>query len=448
MALPILETQKDEGQILQIVSELGTAIFKSAKLSLDGAAKAVIPSIPDMVDEVLEDLKSGSVRTFNLALDKLDNIVQKLGIDLGKYNKELANFQENRQEKLIKSEDKLQILREQNIIATIEKSGEVKILSKKEIEVRQKNLRTIEKDIIKEQKLLEKDRTLLQESNKLKTDSVETTRLEIESRTQYIKDLHIQKQDETEVLQQRSEEKPGLLQRGREATGNFVDEYVPTPIAEVGQMFVQGLTAPLDAMKDLSTTFGGLLKPLKLLKPLFMGVVKGLKKFMMGLMASLIAFLPYIAIGALVIAAVLGIVAIFKKLKAYIQDSWLGRKLFPDEEAKKQKLLKKEERKAEIEKGGDDGIGIDIEDHYNQTSKPKIIPYNESKWNKFLNKKPAEPIKAKDLSSIDKVNKSGEGNTLVNAPSATNIQNNSTFASGLGEVRNTDYPFMKTIHNT
>ena len=141
--LPSIDTPRDQGQIQEIVKEIGIAVFKSAQVSMESAAKAVVPSVPDMVDEILDDLKSGSVRTFNIALDKLDKLVQKLGIDLKDYSKELANFQTKREEKLIRSEEKLQTLREKNIVATIEKSGEIKVLSKREIETRQSNLRSI-----------------------------------------------------------------------------------------------------------------------------------------------------------------------------------------------------------------------------------------------------------------------------------------------------------------
>src|SRR6056300_1050713 len=155
MALPNLQAAGinailDKIEKETIISDIATAVFKSAKISMESAAKAVIPSVPDMVEEVLEDLQSGSVRTFNLALDKLDKLVQKLGIDLKDYSKELANFQTKREEKLIRSEEKLQTLREKNIVATIEKSGEIKVLSKREIETKQSNLRSIEKSIAKE----------------------------------------------------------------------------------------------------------------------------------------------------------------------------------------------------------------------------------------------------------------------------------------------------------
>ena len=445
--LPSIDTPRDEGQIQEIVKEIGTAVFKSAQVSMESAAKAVVPSVPDMVDEILDDLKSGSVRTFNIALDKLDKLVQKLGIDLKDYSKELANFQTKREEKLIRSEEKLQTLREKNIVATIEKSGEIKVLSKREIETKQSNLRSIEKSIAKEEKLLEKETKLLQESNKLKTNSVKQTRQDIEKRSEYIKELQQKRQDEVEILGQRSEEKPGILQRGREAVGGFVEEYVPTPIAEVGSAFVDGLTAPISAMKDLASTFGGLLKPLKLLKPLFTGIVGALKKLMTAIMASMVSFLPMILIGAAVVAAVLGIIAIFKKLKEYIAESWLGKLVGIDEEGKKRELKDREEGTGKYQ-GLDEGFDSAIDSQFQpQSALPKVLPENDTKGNMLFASK--SKVTAMDTGSIiptsDSVSKSN--NTIVNAPQANNVVNNSTYAGGLTSVRNSDPSIHKSFVN-
>ena len=447
MALPSIDTPRDKGQIQEIVKEIGTAVFKSAQISMESAAKAVVPSVPDMVDGILEDLKSGSVRTFNLALDKLDKLVKKLGINLKDYSKELANFQIKREEKLEKSEDKLQTLREKNIIATIEKSGEIKILSKREIEIKKTSLRSIEKSIAKEEKLLEKETKLLQESNKLKTKSVKQTRKDIEKRSEYIKELQQKKQDEVEVLGERSEEKPGVFERGREAVGGFVENYVPTPIAEVGNAFVDGLTAPIGAIKDLASTFGGLLKPLKLLKPLFSGIVGSLKKFMKAILASLISFLPMILIGVAVVAAVLGIIAIFKKLKAYIAESWLGKLFGMDKDAKKRDLKERQDGTGKYQ-NLDEGFDSAIDNHFEpQSSTPKIVPENDIKGNmafaansKVTSTNPGSIIPSDSSSNVNNA-------TIVDNSVKSNIQNNTTDGAGLNGVRDSDLEVFNRYAN-
>ncbi len=108
MALPKTRFNFKGGkkEVAEAVGEIGKAIFQQVNVSVESAAKMVVPSVPEMVDDVLEDLRSGSIQKFNLAMDKLDKLVSKLGIDLKQYNKELANFAARREEKIIKSEEK------------------------------------------------------------------------------------------------------------------------------------------------------------------------------------------------------------------------------------------------------------------------------------------------------------------------------------------------------
>jgi len=319
MALPTLETPENKGQIQEIISDIATEVFKSAKISMESAAKAVVPSVPEMVDDVIQDLRTGSVRKFNLAMDKLDKLVNKLGVDLKQYSKELANFADRRQEKLKKSEEKIQQLREKNIVAIIEKSGDVNVLSKIEIQKRQTNLRNLEKNIADMEKALENDRKLLQESNKLNTNSVKKKREEIAQQVEIIEEKRKEREEEKQILGQRGEEQPGIFTRAREGVGNFVEEYVPQPIADIGNAMVEGFMAPINAVKELGRSFGQLLKPLKALRPLFTGLLGSLKKFALGLKASVVAMLPQIAIAGLIVLALGGLYLMLKKAKEFFK---------------------------------------------------------------------------------------------------------------------------------
>jgi len=471
--LPSIDTPRDEGQIQEIVKEIGTAVFKSAKLSMESAAKAVVPSMPDMVNEILDDLKSGSVRTFNLALDKLDRLVQKLGIDLKDYSKELANFQTKREEKLIKSEEKIQILKEKNIIAEIEKSGDITILSNRDIENRKDNLYLLEKQITKMEKALEQDRKSLQENNKLKGKTQSLKKEEIVEKAVELNQKKQKRDSEKDLLGQRGEQQPGIFQRGREATGNFVDEYVPTPIAEIGQMFVQGLTAPLDAMKDLATTFGGLLKPLKLLKPLFKGLLGSLKKFALGLKASLVAMLPMIAIAALVGIALFGLYKVFKWFagkygKAGPGESGLGGSQdtdlpmeeeyaipgqYGETESKKMRTSIVDPKSKQIIQPDDPrydevyksvtGKEAPKQNEYFIEGKKKILPMTEDgqiiKSGNFQDNK--YKMKATDKLVPEKKSESKKSTSIINAPRSSTITNNSTIGGGLFSARNDDWYF-------
>jgi len=317
MALPSLDNPADKGQVQEIVADIATAVFKSAKISLETAAKAVVPSVPEMVDEVLEDLKSGSILKFNQAMDKLDKLVNKLGIDLKDYNKELANFAARREEKIIKSEEKIQTLKEKNVIAEIEKSGDIKILSNREIEVKKDNLDKLEKQIKGLEKSIEKDRKLVQESDKLKTTAQFKAKEDLKENAILLDQKKKERDKEKEVLGERGEQQPGIFQRAREGTGNFVDEYVPDQITEIGSAIKEGFMAPFTAIQELGRGFGQLLKPLKLLKPLFGGLIKGIKRFALGLKGAVAGFLPFIAIFALVVVGIYALYKAFEDVKNF-----------------------------------------------------------------------------------------------------------------------------------
>ena len=263
MALPSLDNPADKGQVQEIVADIATAVFKSAKVSLESAAKMVVPSVPEMVDDVLEDLRSGSIQKFNLAMDKLDKLVRTLGIDLKQYSKELANFAARREEKIIKSEEKIQTLREKNIVAQIEKTGDIKILSQREIENKQDELKKTEKRIRDLEKKIEKDRKQIQDpgifDKKLKTTAQANKKAELKRDTEEL-ELAKQNRDRAkETLGDRGEGQSGIFQRAREGTGNFIDEYIPDQITEIGSAIKEGFMAPFTAIQELGRGFGQLL---------------------------------------------------------------------------------------------------------------------------------------------------------------------------------------------
>ena len=479
MALPILETVSDKGEVQKIISDIATAVFKSAKVSLDSAAKAVIPSIPNMVEEVLEDLQSGSVRTFNLALDKLDKLVKKLGIDLKDYSKELANFQTKREKKLVESEEKIQQLKEKNIIATIEKSGDIKILSQTEIRTRQDNLRALEKNIAEMEKSLEKDRKLLQENNKLKTTAQANKKQEILAKSAKLEEDKQKADDQRQVLGSRSED-PSVFQKARAGVGNFVDEYVPTPIADVGNAFVDGLTAPIVAIKELGSTFAGLLKPLKIFKKLFVGLFGSLKKFALGLKASIIAMLPQLALGAAILAVMALIYLAIKKLRDFFgkdgpSESGLGGSQDTDspqeqEFAEEGDMSSKMQRRSIVDQETNKVIQPDDPNYdkiyerdtgkpapkkgsvYIGEGKSKIMSLDSNGFvnssSNFMNAENRMNLKTPDgLKPIDKDGSKNNAN-IVDASQKTAVTNNQFSGSSLGNVRNDDFSIHRSYVGT
>ena len=97
----------------EIVSSIGQAIFSQARISFEAASKAVVPDVASMVTEITDDLSAGPLDRFSDGLKKVDKLVNELGVDIGKYSKELGEFLQRRQEKSIVSEETVNQLRKQ-----------------------------------------------------------------------------------------------------------------------------------------------------------------------------------------------------------------------------------------------------------------------------------------------------------------------------------------------
>jgi phosphopantothenoylcysteine synthetase/decarboxylase len=124
------------------IEEIAQVIFQRTKISLEGSARAVMPSIPVMLSEIADDIREGSVDKFKISLEKLEKITGKLGVDLSKYNKELAKFLKDREENTIKSEQKIVETREKGAKAEIDQiTGKINVLSREEIKQRTDTLK-------------------------------------------------------------------------------------------------------------------------------------------------------------------------------------------------------------------------------------------------------------------------------------------------------------------
>ena len=293
MALPKTRFNFKGGkkEVAEAVGEIGKAIFQQVNVSVESAAKMVVPNVADMVTEITEDLKSGSLIQFQEALKKIDTLVNDLGVDINKYSKELGDFLKMRQEKSIKSEETVNQLRQKNIMAQVNQMGEVQILNKKQIAIQEETLksynneiRTAEKTIQSLSKRQQKGEELTkdQQADLIKANKtlIETT----EKRNQVLSTLNKTESEDTRTFRQKF--------------GDAIDEYVPDGLRDIGAAFTEGLMAPFTAIKELGMLFGSLLKPLKALPKL-------LKGFMVGLFGALAAMLPYLLIvGAVVVAII------------------------------------------------------------------------------------------------------------------------------------------------
>ena len=297
MALPDTRFNFKGGkkEVAEIVSGIGQAIFSQVRGSLEAASKTVVPSIQTMVAEITEDLSAGPIDRFNEGLEKVDRLVNKMGVDLGKYSKDLNKFLQERTERARQSEETINQLRTQNIVAQVNKFGEVSILTQTEIEDQKKLLREQNVEIKDNKKIIENLSKIQQKGGELtedqRKDLIEANKKVIETtekRTKTLETLNLTEADDTRSF--------------REKFDDTIETYVPDGLRDIGSAFTEGLTAPFTAIKELGLGFMSMLKPLKLLPKL-------LKGFTVGLLGALAAMIPYLLIAG---AIVIGLIALKK----------------------------------------------------------------------------------------------------------------------------------------
>src|SRR6056300_217195 len=164
MALPKIDklsseftvSENDSDAVKVEIEKLGQSIQESSSLGLKAATQAVVGNVPQMIKELTEDIKSGSIDNFATAINKLIKLTTELGIDLRDYNKKLAETVDKFTNKQMKLEDKLTKFREMGLKAEI-KNGEVKLLTQRDVFKAQKeklkNERLIESKVADRAKL-------------------------------------------------------------------------------------------------------------------------------------------------------------------------------------------------------------------------------------------------------------------------------------------------------
>ena len=300
----------------EIVSSIGKAIFSQARVSFEAASKAVVPDIASMVSEITDDLSAGPLDRFSDGLKKVDKLVNELGVDIGKYSKELGEFLQRRQEKSIVSEETVNQLRTQNIIAQVNEVGEVVILTKTQIEEQQNLLKEQNAEIKKSQKVIEDYSNIQKKGGEL--TAVQSQEL-VEANNNVIKTTEQRADTMASLNLTEAEDKRTFFQR----LGDGINEYVPEGLSDIGSAFTEGLMAPFNAIKDMGILFGSMLKPLKLLP-------KMLKGFAAGLFGALMAMLPYLLIVGAVVLAIMGLMKILDHFGIGLDDIINGLISFKD----------------------------------------------------------------------------------------------------------------------
>ena len=276
MALPKIEPLNTEfdmpetgNDVQREITRLGEVIIDKTSVGLKAATKAVIGDVPKMIQDLTNEIESGPVDNFALAIRKLIKLVDELGINLRDYNNNLADTVEEFTGTQQKLEQKLAELREKGIKAEInEKGNAITILTQKEIKAYEKDRERNEKSITELEKQIQTRITTLNQLDEADKKGRKEIEKEIKTRSENIEGL----KEENEQINKRvsttadtggQDQGFGKLAEIREA---FM--VIPDTIAEVGTSFanvgksiggfITMFKEPMKAFKSIGASLGAI----------------------------------------------------------------------------------------------------------------------------------------------------------------------------------------------
>ena len=455
MALPSIETETNAvDQTQSAIDKLGKSIMEKASMSIQGATKAIIPNIPKMINELTMDLEKGPINSFTKVIVKLEKMVESLGLDLRSYNEDLADMLQQREQKAVESEKTVADLRQQNIIARVNKeTKEVEVLTRSQIRIEEKLMKKQTDRIAVLQKSIEKDRRALQEKDKLSNQEKNVVRKRIVANTEALTKLEGQRDETAGTLNTtadtgRAKPLPMFVEQLKDA---FME-----PFAAIRESFNMLKETGKGSAELVNFLTGGLF--LKAFKGLTTGV-KAIGSFFTLARLALVGKFALI-IGAITFVAtkIKSIVGFFQKIIDWFRNSRIGKLLGLSKETPEEKA----EREYKSEQFGlNDGMEL-LDDHYKQdipkaemksmenTDATDIVPQNEneSKVKSFFKNLFQKATDMKDKAvEFASLNKDGALNnqTVVinNAPTTVSQNQSGTVVSGYVDNKQDD-----TIINT
>ena len=140
------EVSKTPVDVKAEMQRLANSIQQASADGLKATAQSVVGNVPAMIKEITDELKSGPVDNFAIAINKLVKLTNELGIDLREYNSELADTVDRFNNRQMKLEEKLADFREKGLKAEI-RGNDVVLLTQREIFALQQEYKQNEKDI-------------------------------------------------------------------------------------------------------------------------------------------------------------------------------------------------------------------------------------------------------------------------------------------------------------
>ena len=375
MALPKIEPlssefevrKNAEEEIKQEIVKLGKSIEESSSLGMKAALQTVVGNVPEMIKDLTQDIKSGSIDSFSIAMNKLIKLVNDLGINLRDYNSDLADTVDKFTSKQMGLEEKLTKFREMGLKAEI-KNGEVRLLTQRDVFKAQKekikNERLIESKVADRAKLQADIDNKVWENSKARTKAQE----KIVKNEEEIAQLRL---DNEEIDKKTGTTEADTGRGGDQGFGKFQElkeafMVIPDTIGEAMGAFSKAGKGVFTGLTNLFTK-GGLAKA-------FQGLVNFFKTARIMIMAKfllVIAAIQFVAEKIDVIAAFFKrifdkIAGFFKSIGDWFANSWIGRKLGlgGDDDGEADKIIEREKKKEykAMDEGtyavGDDGAEI------------------------------------------------------------------------------------------
>jgi hypothetical protein len=251
------------------ITKLGEVIIDKTSIGLKAATKAVIGDVPKMIQDLTNEIESGPVDNFAIAIRKLIKLVDDLGINLRDYNNKLADTVEEFTGNQQKLEKQLGELREKGIKAEInEKGNAINILTQKEIKAYEKDRERNEKSITELEKQIQTRITTLNQLDETDKKGRKEIEKEIKTRSENIEGL----KEENEQISKRvsttadtggQDQGFGKLAEIREAFMVIPDTLaeVGTSFANVGKSvfgFIKMFKEPMKAFKSIGASLGAI----------------------------------------------------------------------------------------------------------------------------------------------------------------------------------------------
>jgi len=298
------------------LKELAFTITRSVgQMVKAGSDSVILPERTKFLTDIKRDLESGQVSKIDTVVEKLSNIIGEMSEDFDKYTDILRtdvvkNLKELVSTKKDADKEVLQ-LQQRNISATtklIEKDREV---TYKAVILTNKELRKEKDEIIKEEK------SILADEKQLKKD-IEKYQNEEERDDKKAKDLA----DRQLALIKRQEDNEDRRNKLKlDKSENFLEELlenIPESLKDMFSSFKDTLMAPIEAFKGVGRVFVNLGKGIRQITKLFATLAKGLGRLLVSVLAAAASFLasalPFLLIGAAIIAVGYGLFKLLDKL--------------------------------------------------------------------------------------------------------------------------------------